>query len=363
MAGRASAVERSTRADAASLADIHAGAWLAWLTAVAALAFLTSNTLYIALAFIAVLGVYATVADSPRGRAMLPIVLFGIALAVLSIPFNLVTGSNGDAVLFELPSVTFPDWFGGVTLGGEITGESLLTAGSRALGIATLVVAAAVFNSVIDHFRLLKLAPPALAQVMIVFTIAVLVVPQGITRARSVAEGRRLRGRSIRGVRAIASLVLPVLQGALEGAVQRAESLESRGFGGGIDSPSKWKSFLAVAGLGLLAWGAFSYYYHGSELIYVGAISLGALAVVAALYSRGRRERSVLRRPGLARHDWILLAAAGGSAALILALRLAGTGDVTYLPYPDFDVPAFHPAGAIAAMLLIAPAFFTLTHD
>jgi hypothetical protein len=45
------------------------------------------------------------------------------------------------------------------------------------------------------------------------------------------------------------------------------------------------------------------------------------------------------------------------SVALLLALRLTGAGDADYVPYPDVVAPAFHPAGAVAALLLLLPAF------
>lgn len=335
---------------------LHAGAWLVWLLAISAFVLLTSNPLYITLALLAAAGAYLAVRDTPKGRAMTPFVLLGLALAVLSVPFNLLTGSTGDATLVELPSLTFPDWLGGVTLGGEATAEALVAAGTRALSIATLVLAAAAFNGGVDHFRLLRLAPPGLSHVMLVFTIAALVVPQGFAQAKAVAEGRRLRGRPGRGLRAVPALVLPVLQGALERSLQRAESLDARGFGGGRGAPSQWTALAGVAGLGLAAWGAFSHFYAGSGILSSVAMAVGAALVAATLYSGGARRRSFLRVDRLTDRDRLLLACAALSLALVLALRLADAGDVTYLPYADLALPDFHPAGAVAAALLLAPA-------
>jgi energy-coupling factor transport system permease protein len=343
--------------DAAGTRELDASAWLTWVVAVGALAFLTSNPLYVALCFIATLAAYASVADSPKGRAMLPVVILGLILAAMSVPFNLLTGSSGDTVLFELPTISFPSWFGGVTVGGDITGEALIASIGRALGIAALVVSAAAFNSGVNHFRLLRLAPTALAQLMTVFTIAALVVPQGMARARLVAEGRRLRGRSVRGIRSMAGIALPVLQGALEGAVQRAESLDAKGFGGGSNiAPPAWKSLIATGALGLFAWGAFSHYYNGSSEFSVLSMVLAAGIVLAMLYSGRRRRRAGVSRNALTGPDWLVVVSSGASVALIVGLRASGLGDVSYLPYPDLAVPEFHPAGGAAALLLLAPA-------
>ncbi len=217
--------------DAASL---HPLAWLAWLASASALVFLTANPLYLSLAFLACGAVYLSVRDSAKGRALTPFVLIGLALAALSVPLNVLMGSTGPTELASLPVLTFPSWFGGVTFGGTITGEALVTAAGRAISIATLVLAAAAFNAAIDHFRLLRLAPRALSQLMLSMTIAVLVIPESATQARRVAEARRLRGRSARGLAALPALLLPTLQGALERSIQRAESLDARGFGAGL---------------------------------------------------------------------------------------------------------------------------------
>ena len=78
--------------------------------------------------------------------------------------------------------------------------------------VRTLVVLAAAFNAAVDHFRLLRLAPRRLSQLMLTLTISILVVPQALAHARAVAEAKRLRGRRASGLRALPGLLLPVLQ-------------------------------------------------------------------------------------------------------------------------------------------------------
>jgi energy-coupling factor transport system permease protein len=275
--------------------------------------------------------------------------------ALLSVPFNVLTGSSGPTVLARLPELSFPRSFGGVTFGGAITAEALVTATNRALSVALLVIAAVAFNSAVDHGRLLRLAPRSLAQVTTMFTIALLVVPQAAKQARAVAEARRLRGRSTRGVAALAVL-LPVLQGALERAVQRAESLDARGFGGGTQRASWRASLGGVAGLGLCCWGAFAHFYYGGDLLSSLAIVAGAAIVVFALLRGGEMERRRATRDDWHGIDWVVTLCALGSVAMLLALRIAGAGEVTYLAYPRVVAPAFHPLGAAAFVLLLAPA-------
>lgn len=336
--------------------ELHAGAWLAWLGAASVTVFLTSNPLYLSLALLAVTGVYLSLPDSPKRRMMLPVVLLGLFFSVASIPFNVLTGSTGATELTSMPELRFPSWFGGVTFGGPITGEALVAATARALTISTLVVAAAGFNVSIDHFRLVRLAPRSLAHVMLVLTIAILVVPQAVEHARCVSEARRLRGREARGLRVLPSLLLPVLQGALERSVQRAESLEARGFGAGAGEIDRRFSMIGVVGLGLCAWGAFAQFYYGAGTGPTAAMLAGAALVGGAVVRTGGTRQQRLRDHPPSSRDLLVIGSAIVSVALVLVLRATGAGGVSYLAYPEVAAPAFHPVGAMAFVLLLAPA-------
>jgi energy-coupling factor transport system permease protein len=356
-----SEVRQGAVAQAASLGGqsaagaLHPAAWLAWLTGATVAIFLTSNPLYLSLGFLAACGVYLSVRDSPKGRALGTFVKIGLVLAALSVPFNVLTGSSGPTVLTTVPEVSFPRSFGGVTLGGAITGEALVTAGGRAVGIATLVVLAAAFNSAVDHFRLVRLAPRSLSQVMLTMTIAILVVPQAVAHARTVAEAQRLRGRRGRGLRALPGLLLPTLHGALERSVQRAESLDARGFGGGGRRGGRLTSVVGVAGLGLCAWGAFDHFYYGASLIATVAMVAGVGLVVATLLQGGGPAPNRLRADRWTRRDVAVAGAAMLGVVLIAVLRFTGAGDADYLAYPEVIAPAFHPFGAVAFLLLLVP--------
>ncbi|MDP3766420.1 MAG: hypothetical protein Q8S13_00250, partial [Dehalococcoidia bacterium] len=176
---------RAQRSEAEAPASLHPGAWLAWLAAGSTAVFLTSNPLYLSLGLLSALGGYLSVRDTAKGRALAPFVALGLALAALSIPFNVLTGSSGPTVLVTMPELTFPRWFGGVALGGDVTAEALVSATGRAIGIATLVLLAAGFNAAIDHFRLLRMAPRSLSQLALTMTIAAMVVPQALAHARA----------------------------------------------------------------------------------------------------------------------------------------------------------------------------------
>jgi energy-coupling factor transport system permease protein len=334
---------------------LHPGAWAAWLAGGSVAVFLTSNPLYLILGLLAACAVYAGVRESKKGRVLGPFVALGVLFAGLSVPFNVLTGSSGATELASIPELRFPSWFGGVTLGGAITAEALVSAAGRALGIATLVVLAAAFNAGVDHFRVLRLAPRALSQLAVAATIAVLAVPQALAQARAVAEAKRLRGLPARGVRALPGLLLPVLQGGLERAVQRAESLDARGFGAGARNGSALVALAGVVGLGACAWGAFAHYYYGPGIATGVVLGAGAALVVLALARGGGPATSRLFVERWTARDGAVALAAALAVALVLALRVSGAGDAGYLPYPEARAPAFHAAGALAFLLLLAP--------
>lgn len=330
------------------------------MAAASASVLLTSNPLYLSLACLAGLIVFLSLPREGIGRAYGVLLKVGLALAVLSVPLNVLTGATGSTVLLRLPEASFPGWLGGVTFGGDVTGESLAYSGSRALTLMALLIFVAAFNTGVNHFRLLRLAPAALFQAALVATVAVLLLPQGLAQARAVREAQRLRGHRVRGLGSLTALAVPVLAGALERSIQRAESLDARGFGRLRPAPTI-ADYLAggvgLAGVLLAALGGFAYFYY-SDTPAVGLAMLGGgLGLTAlALYVLGRRlQRTYYSQERWSGSDRWVAGLSLASLGCLLALRMAGSGDLTYIPYPSLAVPSFHPVAAAALLLLLAP--------
>ncbi len=336
------------------IARLHPIAWVAWLMSAMVIALVTSNPLYHATAALCALVVYASV--RPGGRnALDAFLLVGWGFAALSIPLNLITGSSGTEVLVTLPSLTLPGWLGSVTLGGTVTAESLVYAVDQALALGAIISIVCAFNAGVDHFQLLKMTPPGLAQIGVVVSVGLLLVPETVSRARSLREARVARGYADR---LSPSMVFPLLSDALERAVERAESLDARGFGA-LRVPARTsESVLALAGLALAAFGAFGWYYAPDARYWAGTALVGGAALV--LWT-GRKQagRGVARRlfiVPMTGRDVIVAVAATVSAAVVVGARIAGIGDVTYLPFPALQAPAYALPVAAAIALLIAPA-------
>ena len=341
---------------------VQAEAWLAWLVAASFAVFLTSNPFYLATACLTGLVVYESLPRGSRRRAYGLIVKIGLFFALLSIPFNVLTGSSGSTALIDLPRLSFPGWLGGVTLGGRVTVEAALYAAGRALRLVALLLFATAFNVGVDHYRLLRLVPSALKQLGVVATVAVMLLPQAFAQARSVAEAQRLRGRRMRGLRDAGAFVVPVLAGALERSIQRAESLDARGFGSTPSSgaTSRWRKALVIVAIGLACAGVCLYLYRGDNAL--PALAVVAGAVVAALLATrahsGRVETTRYFREPLARPSVMVIACSALSLALLLGMRIAAAGGVAYYPYPIAAVPELHPLGVLAFLCLLAPALY-----
>ena len=343
-------------------ASLQAEAWLAWLLAGSVAVFLTSNPFYLATACLACLVVYESLPRGRRRRAYGLIVKIGLFFALLSIPFNVLTGSSGATSLLELPRISFPGWLGGVTLGGDVTAESSLYATGKALRLVALLLVATAFNVGVDHYRLLRLVPPALRQMGVVVTVSVLLLPQAFAQARAVAESQRLRGRRARGLRDAGAFVVPVLAGALERSIQRAESLDARGFGSTPSGDaSGWTGAFVMASIALTAAGVAAYLYvRDNPLLAIAAIAAAAVAALLATRSRGGRSQSTrYSHEPLAGSSALVIGCCVLSLTLLAAMRALGAGGMSYYPYPKAVAPVLSPIALVALLLLLVPMLFT----
>jgi len=185
-----------------------------------ALAALASDRLW----FVATLALVllAVCLRAPPSRRRL--YLFGVAMSsgtvlVLS-PWLQNTGSHP---LFPGPIVPV---LGELT----VTREELSLAALYALRFAAVGLASAAYALLLDHDRLLGAATWARRSALGV-ALATRLVPTLERDAAGFVETLRGRGLEVRGVRARARLMSPLLAGSLERSLNLAEAMEARGFG------------------------------------------------------------------------------------------------------------------------------------
>ncbi len=335
----------------------HPLVWLVWLAAAALPALSTRNPLYLSLTLISVAVNQAALGQhSPMARSWNAFVRFGAVLWLLAIPFAALTSHHGNIVLFTLPR-TWP------VIGGPITLESVLYGLTGGLALITLLLIFAVFNVAVDQARLLRMAPAFLYQTGVVAGIAVAFVPQMVASWQAIREAQQVRGHKVRGARDLLPLLLPLLVTALERAMQLAESMEARGFGGQtVDaSPQRRLAHQAalLVGLGALGAGfALTGFLPGQALLTGLLLAVGFAGLVWSFWDQGRR----IRRTRYQRWVWRRLDRVVLAVALIGLIGWAGVwllrGEwLFYYPYPPYSPwPAFNPLLGVLIALLVAPA-------
>lgn len=335
----------------------HPVAWLAWLAAAALPALSTRNPLYLTLTLLATAVVYMALGRrSPLARSWSAFVRFGAMLWLLSIPFTALTSHYGNSVLFRLPEA----W---PIVGGPITLEAILYGLTGGLALVTLLLIFAAFNVAVDQARLLRMTPGFIYGAGVVSGIAVAFVPQMVASWQSIREAQQVRGHKVRGLRDILPLVMPLLVTALERAMQLAESMEARGFGGQAapaDGRQRALNQLALLlGLGALGAGfAGSGFWPERQLLVGALLAAGAGLLGWSFWDQGRRvRRTRYHRWVWARNDRVVLAASLLSLLVWSGIWL-GRGDwLFYYPYPPYSPwPTFQPLLGLAIVLLTAPA-------
>lgn len=307
--------------------DLHPGAWWLWGLGLAVAASRTSQPLLLLL----VLAVVALVVarrrtDAPWARGVRGYVLLAVAVIGIRVVFRAVFGGSiGDTVLFTLPSLQLPDVAAGITVGGPVTLEGVLAAAYDGLRLATLLLCIGAVNLLANPKRLLKSTPGALHEVGTAVVVSLSVASNLVAAVRRVRAARRLRGQPRRGLRGSASLLLPVLEDALERSLALAAAMDARGYGRArVDVPRADRAasgaLLLAGALGLLV-GAYGL-LDGTTPPVLGApvLLLGTALAVVGLRRGGRAVVRTVHRPSpWTAREWGV-AASGGVAALVLVV-------------------------------------------
>src|SRR3954468_18767324 len=209
------------------------GAWWLWAIALAAAASRTQNPVPLVLILV-VTGfvVAARRSTASWARSYVAFLKVSLVVIVVRILFQalLSTGAQGSTVLVTLPSLPMPE-SSGLKLGGVVSLEAVLRALYEGLQLATILCCVGAANALGSARRLLRYVPGALYEVGVACVIALTFAPQLVTDAARVRSAYRLRGRNGTGLRGVARLAMPVLEGALDRSIDLAAAMDSRGYG------------------------------------------------------------------------------------------------------------------------------------
>lgn len=342
---------------------IHPLAWLAWLVAVLIALTTTRNPFYVGLILLWV----ATVSWSVRADPTLPVrplslpfsfARFGSVIVLASTLFNALTVHVGNTILGRLPQ-TIP------LLGGTITLEAAVYGALNGCVLVGVLMAFLLVNQVVPVRALIQLIPRAYYPLAVVVAIALSFVPVTLRQFQQVREAQAVRGHRVRGLRDWLPLLIPLLIGGLERALQLAEAMMARGFASeGEANPTAQKNALLplaqVGGLLILITGwllRLVWQQNGLGLV---LMLMGGASVALTLWRVGRRHPHTVYRPTSWRWPD---GAIGLSAAIMVILFLSPLpstirASLFYYPYPTLTWPVLAPLFGLATLGLLAPAVF-----
>jgi energy-coupling factor transport system permease protein len=238
--------------------------WLAGIS-LAVAASLTSNVfVLIAICIGSLLTIRVCRDDSPWAQSIgfyIKLAAIVVALRVLfRIIFNLGT-STKDAFLL-LPSIDLNLGFGNsLRLFGPVSQEAFNLALVDGFRLAAIILAIGMANSLANPRKLLKSTPGALYEIATAISIAINLAPQLIASLGRVRRARSLRGQS-KGIKAMAGIVIPVLEDTIDQSMGLAASMSARGFGRKGN-----RTYLQTIGARLLAFAAICLIITGSALL------------------------------------------------------------------------------------------------
>lgn len=329
---------------------ISARVWIVWVLITASVVMLVRNPLYTLILFLSVQLVRQRWSH-PARRLGIPLWRLGATILIFSAVFNALFTHIGANVLWRLPS-SWP------LIGGAITLESIVYGVSNGLLLLTLLLVFMAFNEIVSSAEIVRLIPSAFRDVGIVILIALTYVPETTRHLQRIREAQAIRGHQLRGIRDWQPLVVPLLVGGLERAINLAEAMVARGYGNTHSAAqSTTTRLLILLGLTLMLGGWITGLLLNSAGWIVFGVGILLIAGMVLRLGRGRKQTRYRANP-LSRTDYFLLIITFVTFIVVWIERNA----ITYTPYPTLAAPPFSLPIALCLLLLAAPAFIA-RHD
>ncbi|MEV4612418.1 CbiQ family ECF transporter T component [Kitasatospora sp. NPDC049258] len=310
--------------------DLHPFAWWIWALALATAASRTTNPLLLFLV-LAVLGYVVTArrTEAPWARGFTYYLWLALTVVAIRVAFRCVFATGitpHDHLIFSLPHIPTPAWYAGIRIGGPVSLEATLSAATDGLRLACLLCCIGAANTLANPKRALRVLPGALYELGVAVTVSVSVAPQLVQSVQRVVRARRLRAGRSKGIRALRSIVVPVLEDALERSLHLAAAMDSRGYG--RSGTATRASRRATGALMLLGMGGLCAGVYGlldgtaPPLLGLPALAAGSALCAGGLALGGRRVRRTTYRPDPWRAAEWGVAGCGVSAAVLLSVSV-----------------------------------------
>lgn len=344
--------------------DLHPGAWWLWALGLAVAASRTTNPWLLAMIILVACHVVVSRrSDAPWAHAFGLYLWLAMLVVVIRVLFRFVFGGGvGETVLLSLPVFQLPEWAGGIRFFGDISAESLLSGLYDGLRLATMLICIGAANALANPKRLLKAMPPALYEVGAAVVVAMSVFPQLGESILRVRRARKLRGDDRTGFAFLRTIVVPVLEDALDRSLQLAASMDARGYGrnpvGG--RAAMLTGTLMIVGLIGLSVGIYASLDStaprslATPMLVVG-VGLAALGFGAA----GRGVRRTRYRPDPWRVPEAVSVCAGLAAAVTMFVTAHLEPGNLYPSASAVDWPPLPLVAVLGILLAMAPAWLT----
>jgi energy-coupling factor transport system permease protein len=339
---------------------LHAGAWWLWALGLATAASRTTNPLLLSL-LVAVAGfvVAARRGPEPWARSFGAFLKLGALVIGIRVLFQALFTDQvgGRTVLIGLPEIALPDWAAGVKLGGPVTAEAVTLALYDGLRLAVILACIGAANSLADPRRLLRSVPGALYEAGIALVIAMTFAPRLVEDAGRIRQAHRLRGRQVRGVRAVGRVAVPVLEGSLERSLDLAAAMDARGFARVAAIEPRFRrgaGALVLVGLIGVCIGLFGLLGPAPPALGFPTMAAGLALALTGFVLGGRGSLRTRYRPDPWRLPEWLVAGSGAvtAATFLLASAWGRPGlDLMVIPLAVPTVPILPLVGAAVAAL------------
>lgn len=336
---------------------LNTWAWISWLAAALIALSTTRNPLYITLMLLCIAVVILALSKRPESAPPpIPPLRFGLTVVSLSALFNAAISHFGQTVLLYMPE-NLP------IIGGPITLEALVYGVINGLVLTGIFWSFTVLNQALPTRQLIRLIPRAFYPLAVVTSIAITFIPTTIHQQRQIREAQLIRGNRMRGLGDWIPLIIPLLVGGLERAMQLAEAMTARGFASTstqVDD-TRQRVFM-LAGLIILLAGWLLRLNPDRAIPGTIMLVVGILLITAMLYSIGRQTP----RTTYSRQSWkipdtvVLLGALILLLAFLLPLPWIDKTTLAYPVYPILSPPLFDPFIGLAVLGLLLPAAFIL---
>ena len=260
----------------------------------------------------------------------------------------------GNTVLFVLPNaIPF--------FGGNITLEALVFGALNGLVLSGLFTAFTILNMVIPTRSLVRLIPRAFYPIAIVISIAITFVPSSLRQLEQIRQAQAIRGHKMKYWQDWLPLLIPLLIGSLERALQLAESMTARGFATVPSDNDTRQAIMTklvfIIGMSLLLVGWMLRLAWGYDIFGLWTMIAGSGFVIGMLWYVGRRiQRTVYRTERWTTHDSVItIISMLVIMPFLFSIPFFDHMSLFYYPYPSLTLPKFDPYIGLLLLGILTP--------